>query len=79
MRGEPKPPTWLLLHTYDHAKSEIRCELSLPMEMEGDTITSWSERITFEPIPFEMDSPIDYTDLPDDDDPIEIDVPRRPS
>jgi hypothetical protein len=72
------PPTWLLLHTYDHAKKEIRCELSLPTEMEGKTITSWSERIILEPIPFEMDSSVDYSDLPDDD-PIEIDVTRRPS
>jgi hypothetical protein len=76
---EAKPPTWLLLHTYDHAKQEIRCELSLPMQMEGKTITSWSERVLLEPIPFEMDSTVDYSDFPDDDDPIEIDVARRSS
>jgi hypothetical protein len=75
---ESMPPTWLLLHTYDHSKSEIRCEFSLPMEMDDKTITSWSERITLDPIPFEMDSPVDYTDMPDDDDPIDIEVPRRP-
>ena len=74
----PRPPTWLLLHTYDHAKSEIRCELSLPTEMDGNTITSWSERIALDPIAFEMDSPVDYSDLPADDEPIDIDVQRRP-
>lgn len=72
-------PTWLLMHTYDPVKSEIRCELSLPMEMEGKIITEWSERIILDPIPFEMDDPVDDTDLPDDDDPIDIDVPRRPN
>lgn len=75
---ESRPPTWLLLHTYDHVKSEIRCEFSLPMEMDDQTISSWSERITLDPIPFEMDVPVDYTDMPEDDDPIDIEVQRRP-
>lgn len=77
---EERPETWLLLHYYDHAKGEIRCELSLPLEMAERTITAWRERITLAPIPFAMDDPIDNDDDDDfdDDDPIDVDVPRRP-
>ena len=76
---EERPETWLLLHCYDHDKGEIRCELALPLEMTQKTITAWKERITLAPIPFVMDDPIDGDDdFPDDDEPIDLDVPRRP-
>jgi hypothetical protein len=71
-----KPPTWLLLHTYDFDEQQIRCELSLPTDMNDDVITSWSTRIILEPIPFEMPRGDRFDDDPDDQ--IDIDVPRRP-
>ena len=75
---DERPETWLLLHYYAYAKGEIRAELSLRSEMSGDTITAWKDRITLAPIAFIMDEPIDDDDLPEDE-PIDIDVPRRPT
>jgi hypothetical protein len=78
--SEERPETWLLLHYYDHVRSEIRCELSLPLEMFDKTITAWKDRILLAPMPFTMDDrgDDDDEDFPDEDDPIDVHVPRRP-
>lgn len=72
---DEKRATWLLLHFYDKAAEEIRCELSCPSEMTGKQVTGWSERILLEPVPFSIDLDIDIDD--DDEGDIDIDVSRR--
>lgn len=46
--------TWVLMHHTDHARSEIRVELSRPLSIGKDgKITAWSERIILNSIPFD--------------------------
>ncbi|MGF1810238.1 hypothetical protein [Vibrio alginolyticus] len=51
--------TWVFLYTIDKTKSEVRYEMSLPTETslsgaKGKVkISSWQERIIFEPLPFD--------------------------
>lgn len=43
--------TWILLHFWDRATNSIRCELSLPVELEDGKVTRWAERILLPPAP----------------------------
>jgi hypothetical protein len=58
---ENKPTTWLLL--VHHAKDEIRCELSLPLDVNHEgRVTVWRERILLramplDPVPVEIVPP----------------------
>lgn len=46
--------TWVLMHHTDTARSEIRLELSRPLNIGKDgKITSWAERIILASIPFD--------------------------
>jgi hypothetical protein len=74
-----RPPTWLHVHYYDHEAGEIRHELSLPLEMTGKKVTAWEKRVLLPPVPFEMEDGFDDEDDFPDDEPIDVDVPRRPN
>lgn len=73
VRGDDGSLTWfLLLH---RASDEIRCELSLPLEMSPDgRITRWQERIILSAIPLDGDEiEIVVPEGPD----LDIDVKRK--
>ncbi len=69
--------TWILLHYFDVDAEEIRLELSSPLTMEGKQITVWRERVILPPFDFSTTVEIDFTNDPEDDLAIDIDVPRR--
>ncbi len=66
-------PTWILLVYI--TDEEFRAELSLPVAMEGEQITDWSERI-FIPDPEDIGGQLDQPDAGDQGPP-DIDVPVR--
>jgi hypothetical protein len=67
--------TWILL--YHFAKNEIRCELSLPSEIEGDgIIKGWKERIILTPISLD-EPPIEIQPTESQD--IDIEIRRKAS
>lgn len=70
---ESKPTTWLLL--VHHAKGEVRCELSLPLDVNHEgRVTVWRERILLKSIPTDPVVPeIVQPDQPD----IDVDVRRK--
>ncbi|QPL05557.1 MULTISPECIES: hypothetical protein [Actinomyces] len=41
--------TWILLYFWDKAAHSIRCELSLPVDLEDGKVTRWAERIILPP------------------------------
>lgn len=52
---ESQPTTWLLL--IHHTATEIRCELSLPLDMGTDKrVNVWRERILLRSIPLNLES-----------------------
>ncbi len=72
VRGEEGPLTWfLLLH---RAGDEVRCELSLPLQISDGRITRWQERIMLPSIPLD-DAEIEIVtpEAPD----VDIDVKRK--
>ena len=73
VRGEEGPLTWFLL--LQRAAGEIRCELSLPLEMSPDgRITRWQERIILSAIPLDgMEVEITPPAGPD----LDIEIKRR--
>lgn len=67
-------PTWILLIYI--TDEEYRAELSLPVDMEDDQITSWEERI-FIPDPSDTSGGELIVPIGDDDSGPDIDVPVR--
>lgn len=70
---DQEPTTWLLL--IHHAREEIRCELSLPLDVDGEgRVSVWSERILLRSLPLDPE-PIEITppSLPD----IDVSVRRK--
>ena len=61
--GMDQRSTWWLLIHRDVKASEVRCELSSPINMSADgRIDGWAERIILEPIPFDGD----FADISED-------------
>ncbi|WP_199544568.1 hypothetical protein [Paraburkholderia kururiensis] len=53
--GEQQPTTWLLL--IHHAHNEIRCELSLPLDVgEDGRVNVWQERILLPSMPLDPEA-----------------------
>ena len=69
--------TWILLYHFDAIGSEMRMELSLPVEMDLDElrVTQWSKRIILSPVAFDI--PIALPPEFDPDDGPEITIRRR--
>jgi hypothetical protein len=70
---EDKPTTWLLLVHY--AKDEIRAELSLPLDVDGEgKVTVWQERILLRSIPLD---PEEIEIVPPSQPDIDVSVRRK--
>lgn len=67
--------TWVLMHYTDHARSEIRVELSRPLNIGKDgKITAWAERIILDCISFDDQLVEIYAPSGPD---IDIDIQRK--
>ncbi len=68
-----EPTTWLLL--IHHAKDEVRCELSLPLDVDHEgRVTIWRERILLRALPLDPE-PMEITPPPQPD--IDITIRRK--
>jgi len=66
---EDSSQTWVLLYYIDKVKSEMRCELSLPIYINEDDsrVTGWVKRIILDSIDFDsaiLVSDPDYAEIP---------------
>lgn len=81
----PKPlpvaglQTWLLLHFYDEEAGEIRCELSLPANVDSDGyVSQWLERIILDPVILNGAS-LPEAEEEQEAEPVDVKVERRSS
>jgi hypothetical protein len=72
---EPSKATWFFLFFTDSQKNELRCELSLPVSMDGSGhVTAWRTRIIMGSIPLD---PVVSLPEPDFGPDVDVEVKRK--